>query len=180
MELERHHGLDAANPAHVWLLHHLFLAAINHDAQEWASAWNSHQLNLPSGGARSPRDMFVFGLLEHGTEGIEDLLRAEPAVDDLQEYGVDWEALNDRGLMAHFREHNGDDGGDAQNPFMPVSAPPRLSEVTCDEPGCPFSAAQVDALDQQLSALFVMSSHDMSVRQAIWDTALALCLAGQF
>lgn len=33
--LESHHGLNPLAPAHIWLLHHLFLAAINEDAQEW-------------------------------------------------------------------------------------------------------------------------------------------------
>ena len=40
--LEIHHGLDSENPAHIWLLHHLFLHIINHEAMEWVNSWNSH------------------------------------------------------------------------------------------------------------------------------------------
>jgi hypothetical protein len=46
IELETHHDLDPRNPAHIWLLHHLFLPHINTDAQEWADAWNSHHLQI--------------------------------------------------------------------------------------------------------------------------------------
>ena len=45
--LEIHHGLDPENPAHLWLLHHLFLPMINHEALEWANSWNSHVITLP-------------------------------------------------------------------------------------------------------------------------------------
>ncbi|KAJ6477881.1 hypothetical protein C8R47DRAFT_984653 [Mycena vitilis] len=60
MDLEVHHGLNPQVPAHVWLLHHLFLHHINADAQEWAEAWNSHHLNLRGERNRSPRDIFHF------------------------------------------------------------------------------------------------------------------------
>ncbi|KAI0371588.1 hypothetical protein BV20DRAFT_1051599 [Pilatotrama ljubarskyi] len=33
-QLEAQHGLNVDNDAHVWLLHHLFLEAINRDAEQ--------------------------------------------------------------------------------------------------------------------------------------------------
>lgn len=182
MSLEAHHGLDASLPSHIWLLHHLFLPSINQDALEWAESWNAHQLSLPAGGSRSPRDMFIFGLLEYGAQGIENVLQQQDAdgIGNLEEYGVDWEAMDDATLMAHFRENNEaaalDPAGD--HPFAPRSAPPRLSEVTCDEPGCPFTPEQVRVLDARLRARVDLASRDMAVRRMVWSTALQLCLAG--
>lgn len=180
MELEAHHGLDASIGAHIWLLHHLFLPSINQDALEWAESWNAHQLTLPTGGARSPRDMFIFGLLEYGTQGIDGLLQQEETVDNLEAYGVDWETMDNTTLMAHYREHNNEAAVATDHPFAPTSAPPRLSEVTCDEPGCPFTAEQVRELDARLARTVDLHSREMEVRQGVWSAALQLCLAGGF
>lgn len=53
MDLEANHGLDPTQPAHVWLLHHLFLNAINQDANDWAETWNLHKLQIKK--QRSPQ-----------------------------------------------------------------------------------------------------------------------------
>jgi hypothetical protein len=70
IDLETHHGLNPQIPAHIWLLHCLFLDCINKDAQEWAAAWNAHKLELwgelPGFGRRSPNDIFFFSMLEDG------------------------------------------------------------------------------------------------------------------
>ncbi|KAJ6573654.1 hypothetical protein B0H10DRAFT_1767267, partial [Mycena sp. CBHHK59/15] len=65
-DLEVHHGLNPRLPAHIWLLHDLFLHHINADAQEWAEAWNSHLLQICGERSRSPRDMFLFSMLQDG------------------------------------------------------------------------------------------------------------------
>jgi hypothetical protein len=36
MDLEATDELNMSNPAYIWLLHHLFLPAINEDMLEWA------------------------------------------------------------------------------------------------------------------------------------------------
>jgi hypothetical protein len=41
-DLEHHNDLDPDMGDHLWLLHHLFLDAINTDVSEWAESWNSH------------------------------------------------------------------------------------------------------------------------------------------
>ncbi|TFY60474.1 hypothetical protein EVJ58_g5126 [Rhodofomes roseus] len=43
--LEGMHGLDAGNPAHLWLLHELFLSDIDTDADNWVQNWNLHKLS---------------------------------------------------------------------------------------------------------------------------------------
>lgn len=56
--LELHEGLDCDSNAHIWLLHHLFLDAINQNALEWAEAWNNHTITIHGERQRSPCDMF--------------------------------------------------------------------------------------------------------------------------
>ena len=43
--LERRHYLDRSNPHHLWLLHFLFLDAINFDCQEFQKDWNAHPIS---------------------------------------------------------------------------------------------------------------------------------------
>jgi hypothetical protein len=96
MDLEVHHGLNLLIPAHIWLLHHLFLDAANQDTQEWAAAWNSHVLQIRGKRARSPRDMYLFSMLQDGPRGLE--YRAEPVdevVEDPSTYGIDWTVADD-------------------------------------------------------------------------------------
>ncbi|KAK1226936.1 hypothetical protein PQX77_010069 [Marasmius sp. AFHP31] len=43
--LERLHRLDVKNPSHLWLLHRLFLDAINDDINTFKQEWNSHPIS---------------------------------------------------------------------------------------------------------------------------------------
>ena len=45
-DLETNCGLTPNIPAHIWLLHHLFLDAINQDAAEWVQMWNNHVIQI--------------------------------------------------------------------------------------------------------------------------------------
>lgn len=51
--LERRHQLDPSNPAHLWLLHLLFLDALNADCDEFRTQWNHHPIS-GKGKDRSP------------------------------------------------------------------------------------------------------------------------------
>ncbi|KAJ7830605.1 hypothetical protein B0H13DRAFT_1655063, partial [Mycena leptocephala] len=42
--LERLHHLDVSKPEHLWLLHMLFLDAINKDCDEFRANWNAHPM----------------------------------------------------------------------------------------------------------------------------------------
>lgn len=61
--------------AHIWLLHHLFLPAINSDAEQWADAWNNHTLSFRGERQRSPADMYLFGMIQNGPRGLHILMR---------------------------------------------------------------------------------------------------------
>ena len=43
--LERDHLLDPDKPEHLWLLHFLFLDAINEDCAAFQANWNNHQIS---------------------------------------------------------------------------------------------------------------------------------------
>ncbi|RDX53979.1 hypothetical protein OH76DRAFT_1313617, partial [Lentinus brumalis] len=43
--LERWHRLDPSNPAHLWLLHYLFLELINVDCKRFREDWNHHPIS---------------------------------------------------------------------------------------------------------------------------------------
>ncbi|KAJ7832103.1 hypothetical protein B0H13DRAFT_2212943 [Mycena leptocephala] len=174
-DLEVAYGLCPDNTAHIWLLHHLFLEGLNRDALEWAEAWNSHKVTIEGQKKQSPREMFTFGLLEQGPRGISHLLHAEEeAVNELAQFGVDWEAQAIPGVVGHLAQNNADDWDDT-NPFGVYSTPARMSEVVVEPPNCPFTAAQITALDAELALVVNIGSRDMSVRKVVWEQALAIC-----
>jgi hypothetical protein len=174
MDLEVHHGLNPLVPANIWLLHHLFLHHVNADAQEWADAWNSHHLRIKGQRERSPRDIYMFSLLQDGPRGIQTLL-AQPVEEDIGDpaaYGIDWDVADDPALMDHLLESNPQDWVNS-NPFS--NAPAEFSEVICTPPRCPFTFNQVQDLDAQLQARVDVNSRNMQVRKLVWLEALAIC-----
>ncbi|KAF9527084.1 hypothetical protein CPB83DRAFT_769166 [Crepidotus variabilis] len=177
IDLEIYHGLNPRNPVHIWLLHHLFLQSIRADAALWVEAWNSHTMQLPRGQTNaSPREMFVFSMVENGPRGF--------SVDELQDdeeaagYGVDWEALNDNPLMAHFQEQNPAEPPPPElndlQPFTP-NVPHRMSEVLCEAPNCPLTDELVRELDRVLAERVDLFSTQMGVRRLVWQEAFSLC-----
>ncbi|RDX56683.1 hypothetical protein OH76DRAFT_1510371 [Lentinus brumalis] len=175
LELENSYGLDADRADHIWLLHHLFLAALNQDAQEWAEAWNAHRIHIRGERAASPRELFMFGMVRNGSRGIYYTPPADDgiSVDDLANYGVDWDALADRTLLRHHLEHNpGEEAPGTSEPTASTTVPSRLSHVPCDEPDCPLSPEQIRMLDAYLAHHFDLSTRDMMVRRHIWMAAL--------
>ncbi|TCD60521.1 hypothetical protein EIP91_009938 [Steccherinum ochraceum] len=134
-DLEANHGLNPTIPAHIWLLHHLFLLSIQQDADDFVLAWNSHKIQMRGERTQSPKEMFFFSLLQDGSRGIH-LANAPVPIDEplapgeVEEYGVDWEAIDDANIMAHHREHNPQDNPNAHDPTWsePASRPAMLSE----------------------------------------------------
>ncbi|KAI0688818.1 hypothetical protein C8Q76DRAFT_772032 [Earliella scabrosa] len=186
LELEHSCGLDADRDDHIWLIHHLFLQAINQDTQEWVECWNAHRLSIRGERAASPRELFMFGMVTHGPRGMSHVLNragqpvppaADEVVDDLATYGVDWDALADPQLMAHHAAHNPGVDTSASLPFATTvaTAPAQLSEVTCDPPRCPLTPEEVALLNTHLSRHFDLACRDMMVRRQLWVSALTFC-----
>ncbi|KAJ7470039.1 hypothetical protein B0H11DRAFT_1731043 [Mycena galericulata] len=172
-DLEVNHGLNPTQPAHIWLLHHLFLPSINADAQEWAEAWNSHNLQIRGERTRSPQDMFTFSMFQDGPRGLERLVEPiDEVVDDPQTYGVDWQVADDPHLMDHLLRENPQEW-EEHNPF--ASGPETHAHVPCEPPNSPFSREQITLLDQQLEAVVNVRSRSMGVRRLVWKEAFRIC-----
>ncbi|KAJ7215910.1 hypothetical protein GGX14DRAFT_518349 [Mycena pura] len=178
LSLEFGAGLKPDLDAHIWLLHRLFLPALNEDALEWARAWNEHKLRLDDERTRSPRDMFFFGMIENGLRGFEDFPVAaddDEDVDELDTYGVDWDDLQDPTIIAHHAQHNVDEEltpDDLHNPFS-NDGPHKLSHVEVAEPLCPFTPEQVDLVDAHIAQY--PHTRNMNQRQGLWIDALDFC-----
>ncbi|RPD59564.1 hypothetical protein L227DRAFT_503282 [Lentinus tigrinus ALCF2SS1-6] len=172
--LEETCELDHDDPEHIWLLHHLFLAPLNEDAQEWAAAWNAHKLHVRGERAASPLELFIFGMTARGPRGL-DLAQEEAAVgDDVAAFGIDWDTIADPVLMRHHQADNPGEHADA--PLLPSARQPaHLSHVPCEPPGCPLSHEQVTWLNAHLVAHFDLGSRDMLVRRHLWTSALEYC-----
>lgn len=166
IELELHHGLDPDNPAHIWLFQYLFLPIINQDVAEWAEAWNAHKIQLRGERDQSPREMFLFGMVQNGPRGLAYLRQQQDEADiDLATYGVDWEAQEDPILMRHFTNNNPQHGIDNVAP----------AEDICDSPGSPLTREQQQTLQQSLSDIVDVTSRNMTIRRLIWQIGFDMC-----
>ena len=170
-ELEYSYGLDRDNPAHIWLLHHLFLLAINIDAQNWANAWNNHKVSTPDQGQRSPHDLRWFSMLQNGTRGFE-VLPQDLDTEEIDEYGIDWDDYNNSQVLSHHNEANVVDHL-SHNPFVTYE-PEHLNDIQVDEPGCPLSVHQLGLLHEGLRPY--PSNGTMESRKIQWVRALDICI----
>ncbi|KAJ7686737.1 hypothetical protein B0H14DRAFT_2224262, partial [Mycena olivaceomarginata] len=94
--LEINHGLNPRSPSDIWLLHYLFLESINEDVLEWSQSWNSHKLQIKGEQKHSPRNMFVFSMVQDGLRGLQQIFEpVDEVVDDIVSYGVDWQVANE-------------------------------------------------------------------------------------
>ncbi|KAJ7060659.1 hypothetical protein C8F01DRAFT_988416 [Mycena amicta] len=151
-DLEVYGGLTVENPAHLWLLHHLFLNALNDYATSWVQAWNSHKMRMEAGEPKQlPWEMFTFGMLKYGPRGLDHLAAEEQvANEELGMYGVDWEARRTEAIVTHHAANN--PTADSPNPFAIFPpTPTHFNEVVVEAPNSPLSPAQIAYLDAELA-----------------------------
>ncbi|KAF7341677.1 hypothetical protein MSAN_02066000 [Mycena sanguinolenta] len=159
LDLEVNHHLNPSIDIHIWLLHHLFLDSINEDAQEWAEAWNSHDLQIRGERMRSPRDIFLFSMIQDGPRGLERFIDPpDEPVEDPSTYGIDWDVIDNPSLMRHHLMQNPQEWED-RNPFAPGIQD--LSDVPCEPPQSVLSAEQIRYLDESLAAAVDTTSRSM-------------------
>jgi hypothetical protein len=166
MDLEFLDGLLPDLPAHIWLLHWLFLEAINEDLQEWKDAWNHHRLSLPGEPDRSPRDIFLFSIMQDGFRGID------PSTPD---HELDEDVQADEVADQEVPENVVDAAENVENPFLPERIPASMSEVVCEVSGSLFTENFVNQLRVRLNNEVDASSRDMTIRRLVWQTALRIC-----
>lgn len=149
--LELHCGFDIHNTNHIWLVHYLFLTDINNDSLMFVHTWNLHRIQSRRGQpSRSPVDMFGFDQLTNGIRG--DTLSEE----DLEVYGVDWEALGSNEVSSSNLANNPITEG-VSSWVGRVGPPEHLSSVTVEVPETDFVADVVDGLFAHVSALLEFS-----------------------
>jgi hypothetical protein len=148
---------------------------VNEDALQWAEAWNAHKLQIRGEGQHSPRELYLFGMVRQGPRGIERFLApVGEDVEDVGNYGVDWEVADDEQFMEHLLDNNPQEWED-ENPFTPATMPGKLSEVICDPPNCPLLPQQVQILNRELAHHFDLLSRNMQYRRLLWVHALSTC-----
>lgn len=150
-ELEAECGLDPDIPGHVWLLHHLFLDAINEDARQWAEMWNEHKLQIKGGRRRSPREIFFTSLLQDGPRGLQ----------------------LDNANQAIFEQGTSSDRSTTENPFL--AGPPSFSQVNVEAPGCPLNDNESQEFADWLQDRMDVSIRCMAYRKSVWIDALDFC-----
>jgi hypothetical protein len=163
LELELNHHLVRHYPTHIWLLHWLFFDSINEDIQEWAEAWNHHRISRRGQVDRSPRDLFIFSIIEDGVRGMAE--RVDEDVVNPDTYGVDWEAFDNSAIRTHLENADLEEEAGLEDP---------LDEE--DEPcNSPFTEDVVHELEERLSGVVNMSTRNMTIRRLVWDAALNIC-----
>lgn len=126
-------------------------------------------------------------MIQNGARGLEDIMGIDrdseqdeesddsqdgEEIGDIAQYGVDWEDLDNPAIMAHHEEHNQE--GEPPLDFFNYG-PAELSHVEVDEPLCPFTPEQVEALNVELESLPQFRSRIMLNRRTVWLHALHFC-----
>ena len=65
--------------------------------------WNHHAIAIHGEHQHNPKDMFFFRMLQHGMHGIDVAQFPDKLdnIDDIQGYGVDWEAFDEDNIREH-------------------------------------------------------------------------------
>ncbi|KZV74242.1 hypothetical protein PENSPDRAFT_573346, partial [Peniophora sp. CONT] len=180
--LEVQHGLDVNNNAHIWLLQHIFLPAINRDADTWMRTWNMHTVARRGQSHLSPTQMYTRGIAQHGRRSVFAPYHPDdPATLDEQEqaaYGVDWNELDDARIRNHHQTNNAAvEGAEAgANPFT-THTPQNMPYVDVPDVGCPLNDEQMMTLDSYIDTLpsaYTVDAH-MDSFAHVWDMALDYC-----
>lgn len=171
-DLEGMGWLNADNPSHIWLIHFLFLDALNADIQLWADTWNNHKMSLSGERNKSPREMKMLSLAQQGPRGFEEHL----SVEEIHEYGVDWESLDNQALRSHNSERSTSDIMPG-NPFVSYE-PEHHPHVEIDEVRNPLSPAQTEVFLARFTAIpyALRSSKDMNDRKHLFYQSLRIAI----
>ena len=172
-DLKLFENLVSTLPSHIWLLHYLFLTAIQADAEMWHHIWNTHKMQLKGERDQSPQEMFFFGTIIQGPQGL--YATEEPPDEDIEDvynYGVDWEEYEDETLMANFLASNPGHHHDVFTPHHPRT----FSVVDVIAPNCPLTGPELAYFEHLLEVRVDRFSQSMISRRAVWKTALGLCI----
>ncbi|KAI1781796.1 hypothetical protein LXA43DRAFT_907695 [Ganoderma leucocontextum] len=180
--LELQHGLNINSSHHIWLLHRLFLDFINFDLTFFTQAWNEHKISMRNlnASSRSPADMYGFDMLIHGVRGDAPAVDTVASNEELEVYGLDWEALQDDTLRASHASNNPMSEG--WSSWLGRTGPPEhLNEVNVESPHIDSQyELLLSALSQTLPTLEYASlvTHEQLVNRWVIGLATAVALFG--
>jgi hypothetical protein len=170
VKLELNFGLNINNPNHIWLLHHLFLPTFNSVLSFFAQSWNEHKIEIRDGPNRSPADMFGFDMLVHGIRGDILPVPNDMSQEELEVFGMDWEALRDENVLRSQRDNN--DPFEQPDTWLGrVGPPPNLNEVQVNAPEAPLTVVEIQSIDNAVSS-WIGLGDDHSIIQT-WIHGLA-------
>ncbi|KAJ6577278.1 hypothetical protein B0H19DRAFT_930974 [Mycena capillaripes] len=154
--LKMQHGLNINNVHHIWLLHYLFLHQINEQLRFFMESWNQHRIEMRRGPGPnwSLADLFGFNMFVHGVHGSAlPATDATPmSVEEMEVFGVNWEALHDDNILESRQENNDVDEGSTS--WLRRHGPPEhFNEIAVNPPTGPFSEAEMEVLDGPLLPL---------------------------
>jgi len=176
--LEVHHGLDINNSHHIWLLHFLFLPAINQQLSFFVESWNQHWIQIHRGHSRSPADMFGFDMLVHGIRGSqlpsEDPEPEPLSLEELEVFGVDWDALRQEQVIASVRgsvpvQEEGD-GSSWIGQIGPLAC---LNEVAVEPSSVTMEDSQLQIFEETVACWSAQEGASISI-PSLWLYGLAL------
>ncbi|KAJ4497986.1 hypothetical protein C8R41DRAFT_758488 [Lentinula lateritia] len=175
--LETRYGLNVDNERHLWLLHHLFLHRTQHDIDVWIGSWNHHTISSRTQTYQTPTVMFQQGVIQHGFQGLFPESVNESREEVYAAYGVDWDDIENRNIVAHHHQHN--PTSDNSRNFFDADTPEEMSHVEVPEVQDSLSIEGVSRLDNSLSALSYFSQGDISSLTQIWvEASNFLCSLG--
>lgn len=89
------------------------------------------------------------------------------------EYGVDWDAHQNKRLMQHLYNNNPGENQAAESFHLPT----HMARVECEPPRSPFSPEEMNFLRSQLAARAsdVICRRDMPSRRLLWGYAFSIC-----
>lgn len=181
-DLEVHHHLDINNTNHIWLLHLIFLPLVNDDISFFISNWNHHRLQARGQRTRSPLDMFNFDMMVRGVRGTsvafgvnqeegEIVREGDDQVEELDMYGVDWEALADSAVITSQRANNAAAEGVASWNGR-LGPPTNLSSVVVDPPRTGNDWTVGEAIADELVPRIAHLLGNPLLRSSVWIEAL--------
>lgn len=134
-------------------------------------------MRLESQRDRSPHDLYFFGTLEYGRRDLGvQLEEDELDPDQLAEFGVDWEALDDPHDLNHHAVHNPPEHVDLpagnDQPFSLTHRPAQLAQVVVPVFQNPFNEDQSARFFDFLHQVPELGSRNMDDRRLLWIQAL--------
>jgi hypothetical protein len=137
----------------------------------FAQSWIEHHIQIREGPNCSPVDMFGFDQLVHGVRG-DQLPHDGMAEEELEVYGIDWEALTDERILTS-HQNNNDIREDSSSWLGRVRPPDNLNEVQVNTPTAPLHLEEIQQIDEATQAWRQLGDKNSVVLSWVYGLATA-------